>query len=101
MTFHSPEFILLLGTVGFLYFSLPFRYRNPLLLAASAFFYMWWRPEYVVVILFSVTVDYFVAFGLGHDPRPSRRRALLILSLVSNLGLLFFFKYFHFATQTL
>jgi len=101
MTFQSPEFILFLATVVLLYFSLPFRFRNPLLLAASAFFYMWWRPEYVLLSLFSVTVDYFVAFGLGHDARASRRRLLLAASLVSNLGLLFFFKYFHFAAQTL
>jgi hypothetical protein len=45
MTFRSPEFILFLATVVLLYFSLPFRHRNPLLLAASAFFYMWWRPD--------------------------------------------------------
>jgi len=101
MTFQSPEFILFLATVGLLYFLLPFRFRNTLLLAASAFFYMWWRPEYILIILFSVTVDYFVALRLGHDSRPSRRRLLLLFSLVSNLGLLFFFKYFRFATESL
>jgi D-alanyl-lipoteichoic acid acyltransferase DltB (MBOAT superfamily) len=101
MTFHSPEFILFLAVVVVLYFSLPLRLRNPLLLAASAFFYMWWRPEYILIILFSVTVDYFVAFGLGHDARPSRRRLLLLVSLVSNLGLLFCFKYFRFAMESL
>jgi D-alanyl-lipoteichoic acid acyltransferase DltB (MBOAT superfamily) len=101
MTFHSPEFILFLAAVVPLYFLLPFRFRNTLLLAASAFFYMWWRPEYILIILFSVTVDYFVAFGLGHDERPGKRRVLLIVSLVSNLGLLFFFKYSRFAAQTL
>lgn len=101
MTFHSPEFIVFLVTVVVLYFSLPFPARNPLLLGASAFFYMWWRPEYVVLILFSVTVDYFVAFGLGHDARPSRRRLLLVVSLVTNLGLLFFFKYFRFVGDSL
>ena len=101
MTFHSPEYILFLVTLVVLYFLLPFRFRNSLLLATSAFFYMWWRPEYVVLVLFSVTVDYFVAFGLGHDARPSRRRILLIFSLATNLGLLFFFKYFRFAGQSL
>jgi D-alanyl-lipoteichoic acid acyltransferase DltB (MBOAT superfamily) len=99
MTFQSPEFILFLATVVPLYFLLPYRWRNPLLLAASTFFYMWWRPEYVILILFSVTVDYFLAFGLGENSPPFRRRLLLAVSLITNLGLLFFFKYFRFATE--
>ncbi|HUR38494.1 MAG TPA: MBOAT family O-acyltransferase [Planctomycetota bacterium] len=100
MTFHSPEFILFLSVTLFLYFKLPLRFRNTLLLAASAMFYMWWRPEYLVLILFSVTVDYFVALGLGREGPSWKRKTLLIVSLVSNLGLLFFFKYFEFATES-
>jgi D-alanyl-lipoteichoic acid acyltransferase DltB (MBOAT superfamily) len=101
MSFASPEFIILFVSVLVLYYALPPAGRNPLLLIASAAFYMWWRPEYVVLILFSVTVDYFVALGLRADAAPGRRRLLLVVSLVTNLGLLFFFKYFSFAADSL
>ena len=101
MSFASPEFILLFVSVLVLYYALPPRARNPLLMIASATFYMWWRPEYVLLILFSVTVDYFVAFGLEGQAGPGRRRLLLVISLVTNLGLLFFFKYFEFAVDSL
>jgi len=101
MSFASPEFIVLFFSVLLLYYGLPPAARNPLLMVASAAFYMWWRPEYVLLILFSVTVDYFVAFGLQGHAGPGRRRLLLIVSLVTNLGLLFFFKYFEFAADSL
>jgi D-alanyl-lipoteichoic acid acyltransferase DltB (MBOAT superfamily) len=100
MTFISIEFVALFFAVFLLYFQLPFRWRNPLLLVASFVFYMWWRPEYVVLILFSVTVDYFVAFGLERSGGRERRRFLLVISIVTNLGLLFFFKYFAFAADS-
>ena len=74
MNFASPEFIILFFSVLVLYYALPPRARNPLLMVASATFYMWWRPEYVLLILFSVTIDYFVAFGLKGRGGPGRRR---------------------------
>jgi D-alanyl-lipoteichoic acid acyltransferase DltB (MBOAT superfamily) len=101
MTFASPEFIILFFSVLILYYCFPHRFRNALLLVASAVFYMWWRPEYILVILFSVTVDYFIAFGLERTGGVVRRRLLLVTSLVTNLGLLFFFKYFEFSSDSL
>jgi len=88
MTFHSPQFFVLFPCVLFLYFQAPLRFRNAILLAGSAWFYMAWRPEYILLILFSVTVDYFAALGMTRFPGGGRR-ALLGLSLASNLGLLF------------
>jgi D-alanyl-lipoteichoic acid acyltransferase DltB (MBOAT superfamily) len=100
MTFHSPQFFLLFPCVVLLYFSSPLRFRNSILLAASAWFYMAWRPEYILLIFFSVTIDYFVAIGLARIQ--SRPRILLLgLSLLSNLGLLFFYKYFGFVANAL
>ena len=101
MTFGSIEFLVLLATVTVLYFNLPQPLRNPLLLVASCVFYMWWKPAYILLILFSAGVDYIVARALGGTSRPGARRALLLVSLVSNLGLLFFFKYFAFACDAL
>ena len=101
MVFDSIEFLVLFAAVFVLYFTLPVRLRNPLLLLSSAVFYMWWRPLYIIFILFSVTVDYFVARRLDRRDGPATRRLLLAASLASNLGLLFFFKYFDFAARSL
>jgi len=71
-----------------------------LLLGASYLFYMSWRPEYIILILISTGVDYFVGLRLATETRPAFRRALLILSIVTNLGLLFSFKYFNFFSES-
>ncbi|HVE38741.1 MAG TPA: MBOAT family O-acyltransferase [Planctomycetota bacterium] len=100
MTFQSPQFFVFFPCVFFLYFASPPRFRNSILLVASAVFYMAWRPEYILLILYLVTVDYFVALGLVRTSG-SRRKILLGFSLCSNLGLLFFYKYFAFAANAL
>jgi D-alanyl-lipoteichoic acid acyltransferase DltB (MBOAT superfamily) len=64
MLFNSIEFLIFFPIVVVLYFLLPHRYRWLLLLAASYYFYMSWRPEYIVLILASTLVDYFVALSL-------------------------------------
>lgn len=101
MNFHSVEFIVLLATVVLLAFGLPARFRNTILLVASAVFYMWWRAEYLLLVLFSVVIDYAVCLRMARVRSTSTRRLLLGISLVSNLGLLFFFKYFEFAVGSL
>ena len=100
MLFNSIEFLIFLPTVVVLYFLLPHRYRWLLLLAASYFFYMSWRPEYIVLILASTLVDYFVALRLATETRPTFRWGLLMLTIVTNLGLLFSFKYFNFFNES-
>jgi len=70
--------------------------RKALLLAASCIFYGAWDWRFLALILFSTTVDYAVALALESTDRPARRRALIVVSLVANLGVLGFFKYFNF-----
>ena len=96
MLFNSIEFLIFLPVVVFLYFLIPYRYRWVLLLAASYFFYMSWRPEYIILILISTLVDYAIGLKLAQESRQHFRRAYLILSLTTNLGILFSFKYFNF-----
>jgi D-alanyl-lipoteichoic acid acyltransferase DltB (MBOAT superfamily) len=79
---------------------LPHRYRWLLLLAASYFFYMSWRPEYIVLIVASTLIDYFAGLKIASASRPALRRRLLALSIVTNLGLLFSFKYFNFFNES-
>lgn len=99
MLFNSLPFLIFFPCVFVLYYALPFRFRKYMLLAASYYFYMCWKPEFIVLILFSTLVDYFC--GLGMARYPGRKKWLLALSLTMNLGLLFFFKYLNFFGETL
>ena len=93
MRFNSLEFYILLLSVFVVYYAIPVRFRGGILLVTSCVFYMAWRPEYILLILFSVGVDYGVAMGMERFHRTRARKLLLFLSLASNLGLLVFFKY--------
>ena len=99
MQFNSIEFLLFFPTVCAAYFLAPFRYRWVLLLVASYFFYAWWDPRFLVLIGVSTLIDYFAALLMGSVKRRELRTAFLFLSLFSNLGLLFTFKYLGFATE--
>lgn len=98
MNFNSPEFFFFLPVTLILY-TLVFRQerlRDILLLCASYFFYMSWNWKYAGLLALSTVVDYGVGRVLGSDQNPARRKLLLIVSLVMNLGLLGLFKYFNF-----
>ncbi len=70
---------------------------------SSTLFYVWHIPIYIVILLFSCAVDYVAALWIERLPpaQTGRRRAVLVLSLVSNLGLLGFFKYGDFVLDVL
>ncbi|HRZ43103.1 MAG TPA: MBOAT family O-acyltransferase [Bacteroidales bacterium] len=102
MVFNSLEFLLFFPLVVAGYYLIPFRFRWMLLLAASYYFYMCWKLEYVFLILFSTLVDYVA--GIMIEKNRGRRPVMtlwLIFSLVLNLGLLFTFKYFNFFNENL
>ena len=67
-----------------------------MLLAASYYFYMVWRVEYILLIVISTLIDYFAAILMERQDEKKKKRIFLILSLCTNLGLLFAFKYFNF-----
>jgi D-alanyl-lipoteichoic acid acyltransferase DltB (MBOAT superfamily) len=69
------------------------------LLAASYAFYGWWNWWYLILIVVTTTLDWFIGLRLGRAG--ARKKAWLILSLMSNLGLLAFFKYADFFTENL
>ena len=83
-----------------LFYSVPFRFGKILLLLASYVFYMWWDPRFIVLILTSTVVDYWL--GLWLEVASGRRKkVLLAVSLIVNLGLLGFFKYYDFFVGSL
>ncbi len=73
--------------------------RFALLFLASCVFYMSWNAKFVVLILFSTVVDYYLGAALHRTQASGRRRLLLIASLVANLGLLGYFKYANFFAE--
>ncbi len=79
-----------------LYFAIPYRFRWILLLVASYYFYMCWKVEYAVLIIISTLIDYFAGLKMGGIVEKAKKKKYLILSLCTNLGLLFAFKYFNF-----
>lgn len=101
MLFNSVAFSIFFPVVILTYFLLAARYRWLWLLAASYYFYMSWRAEYILLILISTSVDYFAAQRMSQVEDPPQRRRYLILSLVSNLGLLFVFKYYNFFGESI
>jgi alginate O-acetyltransferase complex protein AlgI len=75
------------------YAALPLRWRNLWLSLGSCVFYGWWRPHYVLLMLASTLLDYAAARAMGPIGSGRPRKLLLVLSIVSNLGLLAWFKY--------
>ncbi len=97
MNFNSGIFLIFLPLVITVYWLLPFRGRKYWLLAASYFFYMYWNPMFIFLLLISTAIDYFCSLGMDkfRENKPVRQ-LLLMVSICMNLGLLFFFKYFDF-----
>lgn len=96
MLFNSLEFIFFFPVVIASYFVLSPKYRWILLLLASYYFYMCWDYRYIVLIIFSTVIDYISGIAIYNQKRKIIKKTFLLLSLCSNLGLLFFFKYFSF-----
>jgi alginate O-acetyltransferase complex protein AlgI len=95
MLFNSIQFAVFFPVVTGLYFALPHRWRWILLLTASCYFYMAFVPIYIIILCLTIVVDYFAGlFIAGSEGR--RRRLFLILSLITNLGILGVFKYYNF-----
>ncbi|RYM34143.1 MBOAT family protein [Brumimicrobium glaciale] len=101
MLFNTIDFVIFLPIAIFLYYLIPQKYRWIMLLTASYYFYMSWKVEYIFLIAFSTLIDYSTGILMEKSSTKRKRRLLLILSLTTNLGLLFFFKYFNFAANNL
>jgi alginate O-acetyltransferase complex protein AlgI len=128
MIFNSFSFLVFYPIVTVVYFIIPYRVRYLWLLAASYYFYMSWNPKYALLIAASTIITYFSGLLIGRennlydkfstqDTSPAenisqrkkkqlkrcqnRKKLWLALSFISNLAILFFFKYFDFAINNL
>lgn len=99
MLFNSIEFLVFLPLV-ILSYSVLKSHRTTILLIASYFFYGWWNWSYLALIVFSTFVDYQCAISIAsHSLNRKKKKLFLGISILSNLGLLGFFKYFNFFSQ--
>jgi alginate O-acetyltransferase complex protein AlgI len=92
--FHSLSFLAFFVVVVATYWSLPHRGQNVLLFVASYVFYGYIHPWFLILIAASTVIDYCAARGM--EAWPQHRRRFLWLSVISNFGMLGFFKYFNF-----
>jgi alginate O-acetyltransferase complex protein AlgI len=100
MLFNGFQYWIFFLIVVVLFYSVPFRFGKILLLLASYVFYMWWDPRFIVLILTSTVVDYCLGIWL-EVASGRRKKVLLAVSLIVNLGLLGFFKYYDFFAGSL
>lgn len=82
-----------------LYYIAPYKYKNLILFLLSLLFYAWGEPIYVVIMIFSTVIDFINGQLIYYYP--SKKKSVLISSLVINLGLLGFFKYSDFLIQNI
>jgi D-alanyl-lipoteichoic acid acyltransferase DltB (MBOAT superfamily) len=99
MLFPSIDFAIFLPIVFLLYwfvFRRTLQLQNAFVLFASAVFYGWWDWRYLGLVFISAATDYVAAIAMDRTEHAGRRKALLVVSLVVNLGMLGFFKYYNF-----
>ena len=102
MVFASYTFLFgFLCLVLVTYYAVPRKGRELVLTLFSYLFYGWWRPDFVLLMAFSTIIDYRVGRAIHEADNPRRRRRFLIVSLVVNLGLLAYFKYWNFGIDNL
>ena len=101
MLFNSIQFLFFFPVVMILYFIIPFKIRWILLLIASYYFYMCWKVDYIVLIIISTLIDYICSNQMAKLKLKKNRKKWLLISIFSNLGILFGFKYFNFFSENI
>lgn len=98
MVFDSPTFLIFFVLFWCCYwaFANSFRIQNTIALVGSLIFYGWWDWRFLGLLLITAGADYVAGYYLDHPPAKPSRKAILLVSLTINLGILFVFKYFDF-----
>lgn len=95
MVFSSMLFLwCFLPIILVLYFISSKRFKNIILLVGSLIFYAWGEPKYILLMLFSIVINYMV--GLLIDRFQDKKKFILVIGILINLGMLGYFKYFNF-----
>ena len=100
MLFNSNAFYAFLPLVFALYWMIPARRRWIVLLVSSYYFYMSWNVKYVALILLTTAVSYGTALLMEGTESRKKKKCYMAVALVISLGILFFFKYFNFLSNS-
>lgn len=98
MLFNSLQFLIFFPVVTVLYWLMPHRYRNIMLLVASYYFYMNWQPIYALLIMLSSVTTWACALLMSRNE--ANKKMWLVTCMTLNFGILFLFKYAGFVTQS-
>lgn len=101
MIFNSVHFIFFFIATTILYYALPHRFRWAFLLAISCYFYMVFRPIYILILAGTIVVDYVAGLFLESTTNPRRKKIFLVASIIANVGVLAVFKYYNFINDNL
>lgn len=99
MLFNSLDFAVFLPLVFFLYWKIAngnLRWQNIIVVLSSLIFYGWWDWRFLSLLLFSMVLDYTLGILIDKQEEQKKRKRLLAISLLINLGFLASFKYFNF-----
>ena len=104
MLFNSIDFLIFIPIVVVIYYIIPMKYKHIWLLISSYYFYMCWNAKYVLLIFVSTVITYLSGILIDKvektwsdvDKLGKYKKLILALSFVSNLGILFYFKYINF-----
>jgi D-alanyl-lipoteichoic acid acyltransferase DltB (MBOAT superfamily) len=99
MLFNSIDFAIFLPIVFALYWIVaqkPLQLQNTLIVIASYVFYGWWDWRFLALIFFTSCLDFFMGKGLSNTDEVKKRKAFLLVSIITDLSILGFFKYFNF-----
>ena len=100
MLFNSTSFFMFLGLVLLLYYFMPKHWRKHFLLMVSYVFYGFWDWRFCFLILFSTLLDFVIGQKIHSTEDNRQRKQLLSISIIGNIGVLMFFKYFNFFTTS-
>ncbi|MBQ7561903.1 MAG: MBOAT family protein [Synergistaceae bacterium] len=101
MLFNSWQYAIFFPVVFAIYWGLPEKFRWPVILVSSYYFYMSWNVKYVVLILFTTIISYLAALLIErYRENNSAKKFILAFTLIACLGVLFVFKYYNFALES-
>jgi len=101
MLFNSIDFLIFFPLVTTLFFLIPHNARWLLLLVASCYFYMYFKPVYILILFLTIFVDYFAGIFIYKASDKRIKKRYLVVSIIANIGILAVFKYFNFFNANL
>ncbi len=101
MLFNSFEFVLFFPIVTLLFYLFPHKFRWTLLLAASCFFYMYFIPQYILILLVTILIDYYAGIWIEKTESQTKKKRYLVASIISTCLVLIIFKYVNFFQENM